>query len=171
VGKTLELTVTSQEAVGSVQLVGYIPPNIAQGNSFTLEVGWRKKEVCFETPELFKISLAVRALAGKEIPLKIEAKTVVNPKQSGINDDERDISFLLIKLVFSTENEVDYIKRGNQLIREGKVEEAIEAYRYAVELDPDLYWSNYCLGKALSQQGRLEEANDWFGKAESLNRL
>lgn len=149
VGKTLELSVTSPEAIGHVQLVGYIPPNIAQGNCFTVESGWRKKEVCFETPEIFQVALGLRSVPGEDIAIKIEAKEVVNPKKVGINDDERDISFLLVKLVFSTQNEVDYIKQGNQLILAGQVEEAIEAYRYAVELDSDLYWSSYCLTKAL----------------------
>ena len=151
VGKTLELNVTSQEAIGSVKLLGYIPPNIFQGNRFTLKVGWRKKEIGLDTPEFFQVPLAIRASASEAIYLKIEAQEVINPKKAGMNDDQRNLSFLLVKLVFSPENEVDYIKRGNQLIRQGQIEDAIAAYRYAVELDSSLYWSHYYLEKALKQ--------------------
>lgn len=165
VGKKIELSVICQEAIGSIQVIGYIPPNIAQGNHFTLEVGWQKKEVFFDAPEFFKIPLMIRALAKEEISLKLEAKEVKSPKQAGVNEDEREIGFLLNKLVFSPENEVDYIKCGNQLMREGKLEEAIIAYRYASQLDSELCWSYYYLGKALSKQGKHDEAADYYNIA------
>lgn len=159
VGKTLELTVLSREAIGSVKLVGYIPPQLSSSNQFTVRVGWREKQVRCEIPEMFEVALATRIPADREVKIWVEADIVVNPQQAGINDDRRDISFLLVKLVFSSENEVDYIKKGNQLVREGRLDEAIEAYRYAVELDPDLYWSYYFLKKVLEKQGRFNEAS------------
>jgi tetratricopeptide (TPR) repeat protein len=165
VGKTLELTVFSREAIGSVKLVGYIPPQLSSSNQFMVRVGWMEKQVRCETPEMFEVALGTRIPADREVKIRVEADSVVNPQQAGINEDRRDISFLLVKLVFSSENEVDYIKKGNQLVREGRLDEAIEAYRYAVELDPDLYWSYYCLGKVVGKLGRIEESNCCYRKA------
>jgi tetratricopeptide (TPR) repeat protein len=169
VGKTLELTVFSREAIGSVKLVGYIPPQLSSSNQFMVRVGWREKQVQCEIPEMFEVALGTRIPADREVKIWVDADSVVNPQQAGINEDRRDISFLLVKLVFSPDTEVDYIKKGNQLVREGRLDEAIEAYRYAVELDADLYWSYYCLGKALSMQGKSEEALRCYRIAKNIN--
>ena len=48
--------------------------------------------------------------------------------------------------------------RGNQLLRSGKLEEAVAAYRSAIAHNPSFHWSHYKLGEALEKLGRWEDA-------------
>ncbi len=48
--------------------------------------------------------------------------------------------------------------RGNQLLRSGKLEEAVAAYQSAIAHNPSFHWSHYKLGEALEKLGRWEEA-------------
>ncbi|MEG3836971.1 tetratricopeptide repeat protein [Microcoleus sp. Z1_C3] len=62
-----------------------------------------------------------------------------------------------------------YLNNGNQLLESGNLEEAIAAYRNAIELNPDLSWSHHNLGEALAKLGKLEEAIAAFRRAIELN--
>jgi len=55
--------------------------------------------------------------------------------------------------------------RGNQLLRNGKLEEAVAAYQNAITLHPDFHWSHYKLGESLEALGRWQEAVDAYKKA------
>jgi len=48
--------------------------------------------------------------------------------------------------------------RGNQLLRSGKLEDAVSAYQGAIAHNPSFHWSHYKLGEALEKLGRWEEA-------------
>ena len=48
--------------------------------------------------------------------------------------------------------------KGNQLLQEGKLEDAIAAYRHAIELNPANSWFHQQLGEALAKLGRFDEA-------------
>ena len=48
--------------------------------------------------------------------------------------------------------------RGNQLLRSGKIEEAVAAYLSAIAHNPSFHWSHYKLGEALEKLGRWEDA-------------
>ncbi|MEG4013533.1 MULTISPECIES: FkbM family methyltransferase [unclassified Microcoleus] len=62
-----------------------------------------------------------------------------------------------------------YLNNGNQLLESGNLEEAIAAYRNAIELNPDLSWSYHNLGEALAKLGQLDEAITAFRRSIELN--
>ncbi|MDT9191176.1 MAG: tetratricopeptide repeat protein, partial [Limnospira sp. PMC 894.15] len=74
-----------------------------------------------------------------------------------------------IFLVWGVSKLVSDLDRGNQLLRSGKLEEAVAAYQKAIALHPNFHWSHYKLGEALEQLGRLEEARVAYQKATDLN--
>ena len=53
---------------------------------------------------------------------------------------------------------VSVFARGNQFLREGRLEEAIASYQKAIELNPQFAWSYQNLGDALEKVGRRDEA-------------
>ena len=63
---------------------------------------------------------------------------------------------------------VDYLDEGDQLLESGNLEEAIAAYRSAIELDPNLYVSHQKLGEALAKLGQFEEAIAAFRRSIEL---
>jgi tetratricopeptide (TPR) repeat protein len=64
---------------------------------------------------------------------------------------------------------VTEFEKGNQLLQQGKLEDALAAYRLAIELNPDLSWSHHNLGEALGKLGKLDEAIAAFRCAIELN--
>jgi tetratricopeptide (TPR) repeat protein len=62
-----------------------------------------------------------------------------------------------------------YFNEGNQLLEEGKLEEAIAIFRRAIEVSPDISWCHQNLGEALAKLGQLEEAIAAFRRAIKLN--
>lgn len=58
--------------------------------------------------------------------------------------------------------------KGNQLLEEGKLEDAIATYRHAIELNPTNSWFHQQLGEALAKLGRLDEAVTAFRYAIEL---
>ena len=66
-------------------------------------------------------------------------------------------------------NETDWLNVGMDFYRQDKLEEAIQAYDKAIEINPQdaEAWNNK--GTALGMQGRYEEALVAFGKAIEIN--
>ncbi|MEG5136507.1 MULTISPECIES: tetratricopeptide repeat protein [unclassified Microcoleus] len=62
-----------------------------------------------------------------------------------------------------------YFNEGNQLLEEGKLEDAIAIFRRAIEVSPDISWCHQNLGEALAKLGQLEEAITAFRRAIELN--
>jgi len=52
--------------------------------------------------------------------------------------------------------------QANQLLRDGKLEEAVVAYRLAIEHNPNSYLSYQNLGETLGKLGRLDEAVEMY---------
>lgn len=63
----------------------------------------------------------------------------------------------------------DYHSLGNSLQESGRFDEAVAAYRKAVELRPDFSWSFHSLGDALLKLERWEDAVAAYTKAVELN--
>ncbi|WP_143438551.1 tetratricopeptide repeat protein, partial [Hydrocoleum sp. CS-953] len=58
---------------------------------------------------------------------------------------------------------------GNQLLREGKLEEAIASYQKAIESNPQFAWSYQNLGETLEKVGRIDEAITAFRQAVAIS--
>ncbi|GGA56311.1 tetratricopeptide repeat protein [Okeania sp. KiyG1] len=60
-------------------------------------------------------------------------------------------------------------KTANQLLREGKLDDAVAAYREAIALNPGFSYGHHNLGEALVKVGRIEEAIAAFRQAVAIN--
>ena len=60
-------------------------------------------------------------------------------------------------------------KTANQLLREGKLDDAIAAYREAIAVNPNFPHAHHNLGEALVKAGRVDEAVAAFRQAVELN--
>jgi tetratricopeptide (TPR) repeat protein len=60
-------------------------------------------------------------------------------------------------------------KQANELLRMGKLSEAIQAYHQVIEQHPNFAWAYHNLGEALAQQGELQAAMAAYQKAIELN--
>ncbi|MEG4054325.1 MULTISPECIES: tetratricopeptide repeat protein [unclassified Microcoleus] len=69
----------------------------------------------------------------------------------------------------ATKTAVDYLDEGDRLVESGNLEEAIAAYRRAIELNPDHSWSHHNVGEALGKLGQFEEAIASYRRAIELN--
>jgi tetratricopeptide (TPR) repeat protein len=59
----------------------------------------------------------------------------------------------------------EFVKQGQQLMREGKAEEALALYRQTLQTSPDSLAANLGAGSVLDLMGRGEEAREYFAKA------
>ncbi len=62
-----------------------------------------------------------------------------------------------------------FLNQGNKLRQEKKQDEAISAYRRAIELNPNLYQPYHFSGLILAQKGSLHEAINLYNRAIELN--
>lgn len=58
-----------------------------------------------------------------------------------------------------------FIKQGQQLMRDGKLEDALALYRQVLQASPDSLPANIAAGSVLDLMGRGEEARKYFQKA------
>ena len=59
----------------------------------------------------------------------------------------------------------EFVKQGQQLVREGKPDEALALYRNTLQTSPDSLPANIAAGSVLDLMGRGEEARKYFSKA------
>ena len=59
----------------------------------------------------------------------------------------------------------EFIKQGQQLMREGKLDDALALYRRTLQTSPDSLPANIAAGSVLDLVGQGEEARQYFGKA------
>ncbi|EDZ92427.1 TPR repeat-containing protein [Limnospira maxima CS-328] len=72
---------------------------------------------------------------------------------------------MVCALVWGVSELVSDLVRGNQLLRSGKLEEAVAAYQKAIAHDQTFHWYHYKLGETLEKLGRLEEAVESYQRA------
>jgi tetratricopeptide (TPR) repeat protein len=59
----------------------------------------------------------------------------------------------------------EFVKQGQQLVREGKPDEALALYRETLQTSPDSIPANIAAGSVLDLMGKGEEARKYFAKA------
>ncbi|PYX05730.1 MAG: hypothetical protein DMG88_20530 [Acidobacteria bacterium] len=59
----------------------------------------------------------------------------------------------------------EFVKQGQQLIREGKPQEALELYQRTLQTSPDSLPANIAAGSVLDLMGKGDEARKYFSKA------
>lgn len=59
----------------------------------------------------------------------------------------------------------EFIRQGQQLLREGKLEEALALYRQTLQTSPDSLPANIAAGNVLDLMGKGEDARKYFQKA------
>ena len=65
----------------------------------------------------------------------------------------------------SQQEQPEFIKQGQQLMREGKLDDALALYRQTLQTSPDSLPANIAAGSVLDLLGQGEEARRYFGKA------
>ena len=68
----------------------------------------------------------------------------------------------------SADTYAELVQRGEELVAEGKPEEAIKAFCQATEIDPNQFWAVYRLGVAYFRLQRWEQAVESFQRANAL---
>ncbi len=76
---------------------------------------------------------------------------------------------ILTKVVPPPKQSVIYQEEANRLYEEGKLDEAIEIYRKAQDLEPDDSTIPLMLGMIYEDKGLLDRANDYFERARLLS--
>ena len=64
---------------------------------------------------------------------------------------------------------LSYFKTANKLKQQGKLEEAIQFYRQAIEQNPNLHWFHHNLGEALAKIEKWDEVVAHYSQAIKLN--
>src|SRR5205807_611772 len=59
----------------------------------------------------------------------------------------------------------EFVRQGQQLLREGKMDDAIALYRKTLESSPDSVPANNAMGIALDLKGQGADARKYFAKA------
>jgi len=87
--------------------------------------------------------------------------------------NEHDLVMFPDPLVFQLAGMIQggrfFIKMGNEALEEGRLGEAIEAFREAVARDPEEKLAQYNLGQALLQAGQLDEAIQHLERAIEID--
>ena len=65
----------------------------------------------------------------------------------------------------SQQQQPEFIKQGQQLMREGKLDDALALYRKTLQTSPDSLSANIAAGSVLDLMGRGEEARKYFRNA------
>jgi tetratricopeptide (TPR) repeat protein len=68
------------------------------------------------------------------------------------------------------EQQPEFILQGRQLMRDGKLEEALALYRQTIEKSPETLDAYYAAGNVLDLMGRGKEARKYFQKAKDAGQ-
>src|SRR6266568_3596058 len=91
-------------------------------------------------------------------------KLTLRPVASGIMVVLLSITPVLAQAP-AQQQQPEFVKQGQQLMREGKPEEALALYRQTLQTSPDSVPANIAAGSVLDTMGKGEEARNYFAKA------
>src|SRR5277367_2031264 len=72
---------------------------------------------------------------------------------------------LLAQTPGGQQQQPEFIRQGQQLMREGKLEEALALYRQTLQTSPDSLPANIAVGSVVDLMGRGKDARKYFQKA------
>jgi tetratricopeptide (TPR) repeat protein len=72
---------------------------------------------------------------------------------------------LLAQTPGSQQQQPEFIKQGQQLMRDGKLDDALALYRQTLQISPGSFPANIAAGSVLDLMGRGDEARQYFAKA------
>jgi tetratricopeptide (TPR) repeat protein len=75
------------------------------------------------------------------------------------------LTFLLAQTPGSQQQQPEFIRQGQQLMREGKLDDALALYRKTLQTSPNSLPANIAAGSLLDLMGRGKEARKYFAKA------
>src|SRR6266516_1860468 len=90
-------------------------------------------------------------------------KLTLRPVASGIMVVLLSITPVLAQAP-AQQQQPEFVKQGQQLMREGKPEEALALYRQTLQTSPDSVPANIAAGSVLDTMGKGEEARKYFTK-------
>ncbi|MGB3512046.1 MAG: tetratricopeptide repeat protein [Microcoleaceae cyanobacterium] len=170
VAQKLSFTIKSEYPIREIELEGYISNQFPEGNSFTLKVGKETKEISSPGNQVFNCSIPVTLTAYQKTKVEVVSEKIFNPKQQGLGEDQRDLSFILVNFnIKRGKTAGEYLLEGKHLEIKGELAAAISCYQKAISLNPKFHWSYYKLGEALVKQGKYQEAISHYYQAVELN--
>lgn len=81
---------------------------------------------------------------------------------------QNNITLFKHGLEVTTNNATMHERYANTIVKEGKFEEALEHYRQALHIRPELVWAHAGMGVVFFEQGKLDEAIECFEAALQL---
>ncbi len=170
VGKKLSFTIKSEYPIQEIELEGYLSNQFPEGNNIILTVGKETQRISSPGNQVFNCLIPVNLAAYQKTKVEVVSGKVLNPKQQGLGEDERDLGFILVHFnIKRGKTAGEYLQEGKKLEDKGKLEAAITSYQQAISLNPKFPWSHYLLGEALKKQGKHKEAIAHYNQAIKLN--
>ncbi len=170
VGQKLIFSLQSPYAIEAVELQGYLSNQFPDENYFCFQVNHVEKQASFSADQMFQCVIPVKIYPQHRVTVTVKSEQVLNLKKQGLGDDERDLSFLLLKCgVQRGKTAGEYLKVGMHHQIKGEFEEAVNCYQKAIDCNPNFHWSYLKLGEILQKQRKIREVITLYQRAIDLN--
>lgn len=170
VGQQLIFSLQSPYPIEAVELQGYLSNQFPEDNHFCFQVNDVEKQVSFSADQMFQCVIPVKIYPQQQVTITVKSEQVLNLKKQGLGEDERDLSFLLLKLgVQRGKTAGEYLKVGMHHQMKGELKEAMNCYQKAIDWNPSFHWSYFKLGEILQKQRRFDEGITLYKRALQLD--
>jgi hypothetical protein len=100
VGRSLRFRVSALEPIGKITIEGRFPHELDGKSEFVLTVNGQRFDAWFEGRNSFAWTVPCRIMPNTEVQMELATSRSWCPKQVGVSDDERQLSFQLACIVF-----------------------------------------------------------------------